>query len=1048
MNDMAFTGREEEVRAMWAESQAMKESRKLRQDGPVFTIFDGPPTANGKPHIGHILTRAIKDIIPRYRSMKGYKVEFKAGWDTHGLPVELEVEKALGINGKDEIEAYGVEAFITQCKQSVWTYKDEWEQISDRVGYWADMENPYVTYENNYIESVWWALKEIWKKGLLYEGHKIVPYCPRCGTSLSSHEVAQGYKDVKETSVFVRFKLALEENTYFAAWTTTPWTLPSNLALCVNPKAEYVLAEREENGTVVRYYVAAALAEKVLGEEITVIDRFNGSRLEHKRYLPLFDYSKAIVDQSGKDAWYVTMDPFVTLEDGTGIVHIAPAFGEDDAKVGRRYDLPFVQLVEEDGSFPDLVVDFAGMDVMKANPAIIEKLQAENKLMLKQIIEHNYPHCWRCDTPLIYYARHSWFIRMTAVKDQLVRNNRSINWIPENIKEGRMGNFLENVIDWGLSRERYWGTPLPAWRCENNHVHVIGSIEELKSMSSNCPDDIELHKPYIDQVTISCPTCGKEMARVSEVIDAWFDSGSMPFAQYHYPFENKEKFEQHFPAQFISEAQDQTRGWFYSLLAISTLLFDKAPFENCIVMGLVQDKDGIKMSKHKGNVVNPWDALGKQGADAVRWYFYSNSQPWLPSRYSDPAVSEGQRKFMGTLWNTYSFYVLYANIDRFNPSEHTLDRDSLTVMDRWILSRLNTLIGKVDRLLNAYDITTGARLMVDFLDDLSNWYVRRGRERYWADEMTADKVAAYMTLYTVLKQIVLLSAPFVPFIAEDIYQNLVRNSEENAPESVHFCNYPSEDKSFIDPLLEERMAAVLEIIGMGRAARNTSAMKNRQPLARILVEAPIELPESFADLITDELNIKEIVFIKDNSDLRDYRFKPQLRTLGRRFGKDLAQVSKILNEVNGRERYAELNQSGKITIEVNGKPEELTADDLLIETVQVEGFQTEQSRDYTVAIDLALTEELIEEGFVREIISKIQTMRKESDFEIVDRIVVYHRSSEVLQKVFSKHAGMIAAEVLAVAIETLDEAATDARKWSINGEDCWIKLEKAASTIN
>ncbi len=1043
-NDLNFTGREEAVAALWAEQGTMKESWRRREGGPVYTVFDGPPTANGKPHIGHILTRAIKDVIPRYRTMKGYQVEFKAGWDTHGLPVELEVEKALGINGKDAIEAYGVEAFVQKCKESVWTYKDEWEQMSDRVGYWADMDNPYVTYENNYIESVWWALKEIWKKGLLYEGHKIVPYCPRCGTSLSSHEVAQGYKDVKETSIFVRFRVKDEENTYFAAWTTTPWTLPSNLALCVNPKADYVLASKMEDGTEYRYYVAAALLDTVLGEEHTVLETYKGSDLEYKAYEPLFDYSLDTVSKSKKQAWFVTTDNFVSLDDGTGIVHIAPAFGEDDAKVGQRYDLPFVQLVQEDGKFPDSVTDFAQMNVMKANPKIISKLEAEGKLMYRLPIEHNYPHCWRCDTPLIYYARHSWFIRTTAVKEQLIRNNRSINWIPDNVKEGRMGNFLENLVDWGLTRERYWGTPLPAWRCEDGHVHVIGSIEELRSLSDNCPDEIELHKPYIDQVHVNCPICQKNMTRVSEVIDVWFDSGAMPFAQYHYPFENQEHFETHFPAQFISEAQDQTRGWFYSLLAVATLLFDESSFQNCIVMGLVQDKDGIKMSKHKGNVVDPWDALGKQGADAVRWYFYTNSQPWLPSRYSDAAVSDGQRKFMGTLWNTYSFYVLYANIDRFNPSEHSLKPESLTVMDRWVLSRLNTLVAKVDSLLEKYDISTAGRLMVDFLDDVSNWYVRRGRERYWGEEMTEDKISAYMTLYTVLKTVVLLAAPFVPFVTEDIYQNLVRNSEPDAPESVHFCDYPEADHSYVDDLLETRMAAVLEIISMGRAARNASSMKNRQPLARMLVASPVELPETFTALITDELNIKSIEFISDDSALQDYRFKPQLRTLGRRFGKNLPKLGELLAGLDGRARYAELQEHGFITIELDGAMERLHADDLLIETMQVEGFQTEQDRDYTVAIDLHLTDELIEEGYVREIISKIQTMRKESDFEVVDRIRVYHRSSEVLDAVFSRQSDMIAAEVLAVSVEPLGED-QEGRDWSINGEACTLRLLKVVN---
>lgn len=1042
-NDMAFTAREEAVLAFWKEKDIMNRSWERRVGSPVFTIYDGPPTANGKPHMGHVLTRAIKDIIPRYRSMKGYHVEFKAGWDTHGLPVELEVEKALGINGKDQIEDYGVEAFVHKCKESVWTYKDEWEQMSDRVGYWADMENPYVTFDNNYIESVWWALKEIWKKGLLYEGHKILPYCPRCGTSLSSHEVAQGYKDVKETSIFVRFKVKEEEDTYFAAWTTTPWTLPSNLGLCVNPKADYVLATREEDGKTVRYYVAKDLVEAVLGEEHEVLDTFVGTDLEHKAYEPLFDYAKGIVSDSGKDAWFVTCDDYVTLSEGTGIVHLAPAFGEDDSRVCQRYNMPFVQFVREDGTFPAEVYDFQDQNVMEANPAITNKLEAESKLMKRHVIEHNYPHCWRCDTPLIYYARHSWFIRTTALQDELISNNRSVNWIPDNVKEGRMGNFLENLVDWGLTRERYWGTPLPAWRCPDGHIHIVGSIAELKELSDDCPDDIELHKPYIDQVHLNCPECQQEMKRVPQVIDGWFDSGAMPFAQYHYPFENKEKFDENFPAQFISEAQDQTRGWFYSLLAIGTLVFGRSPFENCIVMGLVQDKDGIKMSKHIGNVVDPWDALNKQGADAVRWHFYSNSQPWLPSRYHDASVSEAQRKFMGTLWNTYSFYVLYANIDKFNPAKHALDLDTLTVMDRWILSRLNTLILEVDKSLDRYDISFGARRMIDFVDELSNWYVRRGRERYWGEEMTEDKVAAYMTLYTVLKSLVLLAAPFVPFITEDIYQNLVRRSEKDAPESVHFYDYPVADETLIDKDLEEKMAAVLEVITMGRAARNQASMKNRQPLARILVSSPVELTEQFSLLVTDELNIKRIEFIRDDKALQDYSFKPQLRTLGRRFGKNLPELSKTLTTLDGQASFAALEEDGFITVEVAGALEKLGKDDLLIETVQVEGFQTEQNRDYTVALDLHLTGELIDEGYVREIISKIQTMRKESDFEVQDRIRVYYEASSALQSVFENYGEMIASEVLALELLALDKEDQDAREWSINGESCRLKLERA-----
>ena len=881
--DMGFVGREKEVLKYWQENRIFEKSVENRSGCPEFTFFDGPPTANGKPHIGHILTRAIKDIIPRFQTMKGNRVMRKAGWDTHGLPVELEVEKMLGINGKPEIEAYGVEAFIKKCRESVWKYKADWEQMSDRVGFWADMENPYITYENNYIESEWWALRKIWDDGLLYKGHKIVPYCPRCGTSLSSHEVAQGYHDVKETSVFVRFRVRDEADTWLAAWTTTPWTLPSNVAVCVNPDEEYVLAEVDQDldGTArkVRYYLAGVLAPQLLEGDIRIIARMKGSELVGKHYEPLFSYAKEIVAASGKDAWFVTADDYVTLSDGTGIVHIAPAFGEDDARVGRLFNLPFVQLVREDGTMPVEVTDFAGVFCKEADPGLVRKLKEEGKLMRTMPYEHSYPFCWRCDTPLIYYARNSWFVRMTQVRDNLLRNNAAVNWIPETIRDGRFGNFLENVVDWGISRERYWGTPLPIWECSCGHRHLVGSIAELKALSDDCPEQIELHKPYIDQVHIRCEKCGSQMTRVSEVIDCWFDSGSMPFAQWHYPFENKELFDAHFPADFISEALDQTRGWFYTLMALGTVLFDQSPYRNVIVLGLVQDKNGQKMSKHKGNVVDPAEILDKQGADAVRWYFYTGSAPWLPSRFSSESVSEVQRKFMGTLWNTYAFYVMYARIDDFDPTRYTLDQASLSEMDRWILSRLNTLVDQVDRQLSEYDITTSGRAIQSFVDDLSNWYVRRSRERFWMPGMEQDKINAYLTLFTVLETVTRLVAPYVPFMADSIYRNLVLSHRPDAPESVHLCDFPQADLSLVDTALEKNMADVLHMVVMGRAARNAAAIKNRQPLSRMMVVAPVELPPAYNALVIDELNVGQLEYVQDSAELLDYRFKPDRKSV-------------------------------------------------------------------------------------------------------------------------------------------------------------------------
>ncbi len=1042
--DMSFVEREKEVLAYWQEHGIFKKSMANREGGPEFTFYDGPPTANGKPHIGHILTRVIKDIIPRYKTMKGYHVLRKAGWDTHGLPVELEVEKMLGINGKPAIEAYGVEPFIAKCKESVWKYKGEWETMSERVGFWADMENPYITYDNNYIESEWWALRTIWDKGLLYKGHKIVPYCPRCGTSLSSHEVAQGYQDVKETSVFVRFAVVGEPDTYLAAWTTTPWTLPSNVALCVNADEEYVLAEtaKDLDGSdkPVRYYMAGVLAPGLLGEDIKIVAKMTGSELVGKYYEPLFTYADATVKKSGKKAFYVTADDYVTLNDGTGIVHIAPAFGEDDARVGRKNDLPFVQLVREDGTLPDDVTDFAGVFCKDADAGLIKKLAQAGKLISKMPYEHSYPFCWRCDTPLIYYARNSWFVKMTDVRDNLMKNNQAVNWIPETIRDGRMGNFLENVIDWGISRERYWGTPLPIWECKCGHRHLIGSIAELKSMSDDCPETIELHKPMIDQVHIRCEQCGGRMTRVSEVIDCWFDSGSMPFAQWHYPFENKEQFEKNFPADFISEALDQTRGWFYTLLAIGTLLFDQSPFKNVIVLGLVQDKAGQKMSKHKGNVVDPWQVLDKQGADAVRWYFYIGSAPWLPSRFSDDAVSEHQRKFMGTLWNTYAFYIMYARIDGFDPTEHTLDRASLGALDRWILSRLNTLVRQVDEQLERYDITTSGRAIQTFVEELSNWYVRRSRERFWQPDMNQDKINAYMTLYTVLESLTRLSAPYVPFMADAMYRNLVLSVQPDAPESVHLCDFPVCDTALVDARLEKIMDDVLHIVTMGRAARNTAVIKNRQPLSRMMVVAPEQLPDDYNALIADELNVRKLEYISDGAALLDYRFKPQLKTLGRRFGKDIGQVATLLAGLHGQQAMAALKADGKLTITLNGQAEDLTEEDLLIEKVQPEGLATEADRDFTVALDTVLTPELIEEGFVREIVSKVQTMRKETGFDVQDRIVLRLSGNDRIAAIVERNRAFIAAEVLAADIAA--GSGPNSRDWDLNGEKCTISVEK------
>ena len=1037
LTNLDFVEREKEILSFWKENNIFQKSIDNRKDGEVFTFFDGPPTANGKPHIGHILTRTIKDIIPRYKTMKGYKVLRKAGWDTHGLPVELEIEKKLGISGKPQIEKYGVEPFIKQCKESVFTYESLWRKMSDRVGFWADMDNPYVTYHNTYIESVWWALKQIWDKGLLYKGHKIVPYCPRCGTSLSSHEVAQGYKDVKDKSAFAKFLVKGTTNEFLLAWTTTPWTLPSNVALTVNADEDY--AKVELNGE--KYILADALVSKVFGEEEkpVVLEKVKGESLKGLEYEPLFDYAKDIVKD--KKAYYVVCDSYVTLTDGTGIVHCAPAFGEDDARVGKDNDLPFVQLVNEEGKFLPEVTDFAGVFVKDADIDIIKKLKQENKLLKAENYEHSYPFCWRCDTPLLYYARDTWFIAMTKVRDMLVKNNNTVNWMPDNIKQGRFGNFLENVIDWGLSRERYWGTPLPIWECSCGHKEAIGSIEELKQKSSDCPEDIELHKPYIDNVHLNCPKCNGKMKRVTEVIDCWFDSGCMPFAQWHYPFENKEIFAENFPADFISEAIDQTRGWFYTLMAISTLLFDKAPYKNVIVLGHVQDKDGKKMSKHTGNVVDPWTVLDKQGADAVRWYFYTNSSPWLPNRFYEEAVNEGQRKFMGTLWNTYAFFVLYANIDNFNPNDYKLEYDKLAPMDKWILSRLNSLVKFVDEGLENYKLTETSRAMTDFVDELSNWYIRRSRERFWGKDMPQDKVNAYMTLYTVLTTITKLSAPFTPFIAESIYQNLVCKVDKNAPESVHLCDYPKYDEKLIDKKLEEDMDIVLSIVVAGRAGRNTANIKNRQPIGNMFVKANKNLDDMFIDIIKEELNIKNVEFKDDVSSFASYNFKPQLRTLGKKYGKLVPSIGNYLKENDGIKLMNELKETGFIKFSVEGESIELAEEDVLIETAQMEGYVSESDKNITVVLDTNLTEELLEEGFVREIISKIQTMRKEAGFEVLDKITVYYSNNEKIKNIISKNIEQIKEDVLATDI--LNDAKDGYTKdWNINGEDVTLTVVK------
>ncbi|MEG0325714.1 MAG: isoleucine--tRNA ligase [Cellulosilyticaceae bacterium] len=1033
--NLNFVDRELEVLKFWKENNIFEQSIDQRTDGPTFTFYDGPPTANGKPHIGHILTRVIKDLIPRYKAMKGYHVLRKAGWDTHGLPVELEVEKVLGISGKPQIEEYGVEKFITQCKESVWKYQSEWEKMSDRVGYWVDMENPYVTYHNNYIESVWWSLREIWNKDLIYKGHKIVPYCPRCGTSLSSHEVAQGYKDVKDATAIAKFKVAGEENTYLLAWTTTPWTLPSNVALCVNPESTYVKAEM--NGT--KYILAEALVASVLdAETTTVLETYVGKDLCGMTYEPLFDFATP-----DKKAYFVVADKYVTLTDGTGIVHIAPAFGEDDARIGRENDLPFVQLVNEQGHFTPEVTPWQDIFVKDADKLIIKWLDENNKLFKSAPHEHSYPHCWRCDTPLLYYARDTWFISMSKVRAALVKNNNTVNWLPPAIGEGRFGNFLEGVIDWGLSRSRYWGTPLPIWECSCGHTHLIGSIEELKSMSSDCPDDIELHKPYIDNVHLNCPKCHNTMTRVEDVIDCWYDSGSMPFAQLHYPFENKEIFDQNYPADFISEAVDQTRGWFYTLMAISTLIFDKSPYKNVVVLGHVGDKDGIKMSKHKGNVVDPWTVLDAQGADAVRWYFYSASAPWLPSRFGNENVSEAQRKFIGTFWNTYAFYVLYANIDEFNPINYTLDYDSLNMMDKWVLSKLNTLVKDVDDHLDNYRIFEASRMMQDFIDDVSNWYVRRSRERFWQSDMPQDKVNAYMTLYTVLSTLSKVAAPFVPFMSDEIYKNLVRTNDESAPISVHLCDFPVANESMIDSELEKHMDQVLQIVVLGRACRNESNIKNRQPVGTMYVGATESLPDAFASIVAEELNIKHVEFTSDASEFISYTFKPQMRTLGPKYGKQLNAIRTALTELDGSAAMTELDETGTLKLAIDGEAIALTKEDLLISTAQKDGFMAQSEGGFTVVLDTNLTEELLEEGFVREIISKIQTMRKEANFEVQDHILVTYKDNAKIAEIMTRNNAEIASDVLANAVTEGDLADGYTKAWKVNGEDVILTVKRA-----
>ena len=1030
-----FVEREKETLKFWKDNQIFEKSVQLRQGAPAYTFFDGPPTANGKPHIGHVLTRAMKDIIPRYKTMRGYDVLRKAGWDTHGLPVELEVEKELGLDGKEQIEQYGVIPFIQKCKESVWKYKGEWEVMSDRMGFWADMDNPYITYDNDYIESEWWALKAIYEKGLLYKGHKIVPYCPRCGTALSSHEVAQGYKEVKETSATVRFGVPDDENTYFLAWTTTPWTLPSNVSLCVNPDVTYAYVRVDGKETLI---MAKDLIGTVLeGHDTEIIKEVVGRELEYKHYEPLFECTRKAA--GGKDAFYVMVDDYVTTTDGTGIVHNAPAFGEDDYRVCKKYDLPFVQMVDSKGEMCG-GTPWDGVFVKKADPMVLKDLDERGLLFAAPRFEHSYPFCWRCDTPLIYYARSSWFIAMTKVKDRLIDYNRRINWIPETIKEGRMGNFLENVIDWGISRERYWGTPLPVWVCDKcGKIHVVGSRKELSELTG-CDENVELHKPYVDPLTWKCE-CGGTMRREPVVIDCWFDSGSMPFAQWHYPFENKDKFERRYPANFISEAIDQTRGWFYTLSAIAACLFDSPAFLNCIVLGHVQDKEGRKMSKHIGNVVDPWVLLDNQGADAVRWYFYTSSMPWLPNRFSAEAVSESQRKYMGTFWNTYAFYILYADIDNFDPTRHKLVRENLTPMDRWILSRLNTLMGHVEAYLDDLKMTEAGREMQDFMDDLSNWYVRRCRERYWGKDMTADKEAAYMTLYTVLKTMALISAPFTPFMSETMYQNMVRTVDKSAPESIHLCDWPKKDESFIDPELEANMAAVLDIVVLGRSARNAANIKNRQPVASMYVQGKA-LPDMYVSIIADELNVKEVRFVDDASSFISYRVKPQLKTLGPRYGKLLPKINQYLaGEGVGNAVVAAHNRGESYKFDIDGTEISLAAEDVLVSTEENAGFVTVTEHDLSVVLDTNLTPELIEEGFVREIVSKVQTMRKEAGFEVTDHIVLSHHGNSLIEGIFARHGAEIAADTLADSIKL--GSAGYVKDWEINGESVTLGVEKA-----
>ena len=1045
--NLNFVEREKEVGKFWKDNDIFKKSMENRKEGETYTFYDGPPTANGKPHIGHVLTRVIKDMIPRYRTMKGYMVPRKAGWDTHGLPVELEVEKLLGLDGKEQIEEYGLDPFIKKCKESVWKYKGMWEDFSGTVGFWADMDNPYVTYDDNFIESEWWALKQIWDKKLLYKGFKIVPYCPRCGTPLSSHEVAQGYKAVKERSAVVRFKV-VGEDAYFLAWTTTPWTLPSNVALCVNPDETYCKVKAAD-GYV--YYMAEALLDKVLGglaekkgvegKDYEVLETYKGKDLEYKEYEPLYKCAGDAAKKQNKKAHFVTCDTYVTMSDGTGIVHIAPAFGEDDAKVGRNYDLPFVQFVDGKGDLTE-ETPYAGLFVKKADPEVLKDLDAEGKLFDAPKFEHDYPFCWRCDTPLIYYARESWFIKMTAVKDDLVRNNNTVNWIPESIGKGRFGDWLENIQDWGVSRNRYWGTPLNIWECECGCQHAIGSRDELEKMSGNPKaQTVELHRPYIDEITIKCPKCGKDMHRVPEVIDCWFDSGAMPFAQHHYPFENKDLFEQQFPAQFISEAVDQTRGWFYSLMAESTLLFNKAPYENVIVLGHVQDENGQKMSKSKGNAVDPFDALQTHGADAIRWYFYTNSAPWLPNRFHDKAVTEGQRKFMGTLWNTYAFYVLYANIDEFNPMNYTLDYDKLSVMDKWLLSKLNSTVKAVDDNLDKYRIPEAARALDEFVDEMSNWYVRRSRERFWAKGMEQDKINAYMTLYTALVTICKAAAPMIPFMTEDIYQNLVRSIDKDAKESIHLCDFPVVNENHIDKKLEEDMEDLLEVVVMGRACRNASNIKNRQPIGKMYVKADFNLSEFYTDIIADELNVKNVEFTDDVRAFSSYSFKPQLKTVGPKFGKQLGEIRQALSALDGNVAMDEVNANGSLKLDLPSGEVVLEKDDLLIDIAQTEGYVSQSDNKITVVLDTNLTPELLEEGFVREIISKIQTMRKEAGFEVMDKITIYAKGNDKVADIMTKNKDGIISEVMATDL-VIGSVEGYEKEWNINGEDVVMGVKK------